>query len=130
MAQEPGRKKSPDQLRAEIARSRELVERDLRGLRSELDIPRKIRKSFRSQTGIWIAAAAVLGVALAIRSTRKREVYVHAKTGHKTKTRLLEAGFVLGALRIAATFLKPMVVKFVTQKMRDYAGSSPSAKKG
>ena len=129
MAKEPGRKKSPDQLRAEIARSRELVERDLRGLRSELDIPRKIRRSFRNQTGIWIAAAVVLGVVLAIRSTRKKKVYVQAKTEHKTKTRLLEAGFVLGALRIAATFLKPVVVKFVTQKVRDYAGRAHSARK-
>lgn len=130
MAQEPGRKKSPDQLKAEIARSRELVERDLRGLRFELDIPRKIRRSFRNQTAAWIAVAAVLGITLAIHATRKRKIYVQPKIGPKTKTRLIEAGFVLGALRIAATFLRPRVVKFVTQKMRDYAGSSPSAKKG
>ena len=70
MAKEPGRKKSPNQLKAEIARSRDLLEGDLRALRSELDIPGKIRRSFRNQTGIWIGAAAVLGVALAIRSTR------------------------------------------------------------
>ena len=129
MAKEPGRKKSPEQLRAEIARSRELVERDLRVVRAELDIPRKIRKSFRSQTGIWIAAAAVLGVVLAVRSTRKKKIYVQPPAGHKTKTRLLEAGFVLGALRIAAMFLKPVVVKFVAKKVRDYAGSSQSARK-
>lgn len=130
MAKEPGRKKSPEQLRAELARSREAVERDLRVVRSELDIPRKIRRSFRSQTGIWIAAAAVLGIVLAVRSTRKKKIYVQQPpTGHKTKTRLLEAGFVLGALRIAATLLKPVVMKFVTQKVRDYANSPPSARK-
>jgi hypothetical protein len=129
MAKEPGRKKSPEQLRAEIARSREAVERDLRVVRSELDIPRKIRRSFRSQTGIWIAAAAVLGIVLAVRSTRKKKIYVQPPAGHKTKTRLLEAGFVLGALRIAATLLKPVVMKFVTQKVRDYANSSPAARK-
>ena len=129
MAKEPGRKKSPNQLRAEIARSRELVEHDLRAVRSELDIPRKIRQSFRTQTGAWIAVAAVIGVTLAIRSTRKKKVYVDAKTGHKTRTKLLEAGFVLGVLRIAATLFKPVVVKFVTQKVRDYAASSHSARK-
>jgi hypothetical protein len=129
MAKEPGRKKSPNQLRAEIARSRELLEHDLRAVRSELDIPRKIRQSFRTQTGAWIAVVAVIGVALVIRSTRKKKIYVQAKAEHKARTKLLEAGVVLGALRIAATLLKPMVVKFVTQKVRDYAGSSHSAKK-
>ena len=129
MAQEPRRKKSPNQLRAEIARSRELVEHDLRAVRSELDIPRKIRNSFRTQTGAWIAVVAVIGVALVIRSTRKKKIYVQAKTEHKARTKLLEAGVVLGALRIAAAFLKPMVVKFVTQKVRDYANTSPSARK-
>ena len=129
MAQEPRRKKSPNQLRAEIARSRELVEHDLRAVRSELDIPRKIRNSFRTQTGAWIAVVVVIGVALVIRSTRKKKIYVQAKAEHKARTKLLEAGVVLGALRIAATILKPVVVKFVTQKVRDYAGSSHSARK-
>lgn len=129
MAQEPRRKKSPSQLSAEIARSRELVERDLRAVRAELDIPRKIRRSFQSQTGAWIAVAAIIGITLAVRATRKKRIYVEEKAGPKTKTRLLEAGFALGALRIAATFLKPMVVKFVTQKMHDYADRSHSARK-
>jgi hypothetical protein len=129
MAKEPGRKKSPNQLRAEIARSRELVEHDLRAVRSELDIPRKIRQSFRTHTGAWIAVAAVIGVVLVIRTTRKKKIYVRAKAEHKARTKLLEAGVVLGALRIAATILKPVVVKFVTQKVRDYAGSSHSARK-
>jgi hypothetical protein len=101
----------------------------LRAVRSELDIPRKIRQSFRTHTGAWIAVVAVIGVALVIRSTRKRKIYVQAKAEHKARTKLLEAGVVLGALRIAATVLKPMVVKFVTQKVRDYAGSSHSARK-
>lgn len=129
MAKELGRKKSPSQLSAEIARSRESVEHDLRAVRAELDIPRKIRRSFRSQTGAWVAVAAVIGIALAVRATRRKRVYVETKAAPKTKTRLLEAGFALGALRIAATFLKPIVVKFVTHKMREYAGSSHSERK-
>src|SRR6202030_3582371 len=79
MAQEPRRKKSPNQLSAEIARSRELVERDLRAVRAELDIPRKIRRSFRTHTGAWIPVAALIGVVLVIRTTRKKKIYVRAK---------------------------------------------------
>ena len=81
MAKEFGRKKSPNELRADIDRSRELVERDLRDLRDELDIPRKIRRSFRRQTGLWIAAVAVVGILVAVQVTRKKKIYVQATSG-------------------------------------------------
>jgi hypothetical protein len=129
MAKEPRRKKSPNQLSAEIARTRDLVERDLRDLRSQLDIPRKIRRSFRRQTGVWIAAVAVVGVLIAIQSTRKKKVYVEKKGSHISKSTVLEAGFVLGALRIAATLFRPMIMKFVAKKVQGYAGRAHSAKK-
>jgi hypothetical protein len=123
MAKESGRKKSPNQLSAEIARSRELVEWDLRELRAELDIPSKIRKSFRRKPGLWIAGIVAVGVLLALRPARKRRSEVAPDKIAKTKTKLLEAGFALGALRIAATLFKPMIMKFVTQKVRDYTAS-------
>jgi len=46
-------------LREEIARSRELVSRNLGGLRYELDFPRKIRRSFQTQTVLWLAVAGL-----------------------------------------------------------------------
>jgi hypothetical protein len=129
MAKESGRKKSPNQLRTEIARSRDLIERDLRDLRAELDFPRKIRKSFQHSTGLWVAAVVVIGVALAIRPARKKKVYAEPKSERSPKGKILEAGFVLGALRIAVTLFKPVIVKFVTQKVRDYAVSAHSTSK-
>lgn len=124
MAKESRRKKSPQQLTTEIARSRDFVERDLRDLRTELDFPRKIRRSFRRSTGIWIAAVVVVGVALAVRPACKKKVYVEANKNRKAKGNIVEAGFALGALRIAATLLKPVILKFVTSKLRDYASST------
>ena len=47
MAEESGRNKSTDELRTEIARSRERVGCDLRGLHYELDFPAKLQRSFR-----------------------------------------------------------------------------------
>ena len=120
MAREPGRNNS--ELKEEIARSRVRVTRDLRGLRDELDFPRKIRKSIRRQPVPWIATAAAVGLFLVLHLTRKKKVYVDAKSASKTGTKLLEAGFVLGALRIAATLLKPVIVRFVERKMHGYAG--------
>jgi hypothetical protein len=132
MAKELGRKKSPNELRAQIDRSRELVEQDLRDLRDELDIPRKIRNSFRRQTGLWIAAVAVVGVLVAVQVTRKKKIYVQATGGvgnSKSQKKLLEAGFALGLVRLAVTLFRPMIVGFVTKKIGDYAGGASTKQK-
>ena len=62
MANEPEHDEPTEELREEIARSRERLTRDLSGLRYELDFPRKIRRSFQTQTVLWLAAAGVAGV--------------------------------------------------------------------
>jgi hypothetical protein len=129
MAEKPGRNKQPDQLKAEIARSRDLVARDVRGLRYELDIPRRIRRSFREQMPLWLGAAVVVGALLIYLPARNRKIYVDAKPGGRSKNRVLEAGFALGALRIAASLLKPMIANFVVKKMGDYASGGGPARK-
>lgn len=129
MAKESGRHNPPDELKAEIARSRDLVARDIRGLRYELDIPAKIRRSFREQTPLWIGGAIAVGALLIMLSSRKRTVYVDARTGRPSKNKLVEAGFALGALRIAASLLKPMVANFIIKKFGDYASGDRPARK-
>jgi hypothetical protein len=128
MAQEP--RKPREQIKREIDLSRDRLERDLEGLRYELDIPRRIRKSLQSQTAIWIGAAALIGLALTFLPSRKKEVYLDAKSGRPPKKHnLLEAGFLLGALKITATLLKPMLTKFIASKMRDFAASDRAPRK-
>jgi hypothetical protein len=122
MAKEPRANKTTDELKMEIARSRERVGRDFRGLRYELDFPGKVRRSLRNHTAAWIAAAVVVGTLIVVLPLRKKKVYVDLKNGTqpKSKSKLLEAGFVLGALRIAATLLKPVITSFVTKKIGGY----------
>src|SRR2546426_12638526 len=120
MAKESGRDKPADELKAEIARSRERVARDFRGLRYELDFPRKLRRSFRQQTVAWVTAIVVVGTLVVVLPLRKKKVYVDAKSGRKTKRNLLEAGFALGVLKIAASLLRPAITSFVTKKMLGY----------
>jgi len=115
-------------LKTEIARSRERVERDLRGLRYELDFRRKIKRSFQHQTVAWITAAAVVGTLLVLLPARKKKIYIDTKTGDKRKKQMLEAGFFLGALKIAATLLKPAITTFLRKKISGYVGTSRSAK--
>jgi hypothetical protein len=129
MAKEPGDNDSADKLREEIAQSRQLVARNVRGVRGELDFPRKIRRSFQRQPAGWIVGAIAIGLVLTAVSTRKKKVYVEARSGRKTKSKLLEAGFALGALRIAATLLKPFIVSFVTRKVGGFGDHSQPARK-
>ena len=124
MAEKSGHDKPIDELRAEIARSRERVGRDLRGLRYELDFPAKLRRSFREQTVSWITAAAAVGALIAFAPMRKKKIYVDAKSGRKTRRKLVETGFALGALKIAASLVRPVIVEFVKNRLIGFAGQS------
>lgn len=114
-------------IKSDIALSRERVARELSGLRYELDFPRKLKSSFRHQPAIWIGALVVVGLILAVAPARRKKVYVHDGSGRKQKRAggesLLEAGALVGALKFAATLLRPVVVNFLTTKMRGYASS-------
>ena len=122
MAEKSGHNESTDELRAEIDRSRERVARDLRSVHYELDFPAKLRRSFREQTVSWVAAAAAVGALIAFAPMRKKKIYVDAKSGRKTKRKLIETGFALGALKIAVTLVRPIIVDLVKNRLTDFAG--------
>jgi hypothetical protein len=129
MAKEPGQEKSLHQLRQEIAHSRDRLARDLSGLRYELDFPLKFKKSFQRQTVIWITAAIGVGVVFAVMPARTKKVYVKGKTngkgkGEEQKKGLIGAGLAVGALRLAATLLKPVLMKYATDRMGSYAAGA------
>jgi len=128
MAQEPGQEKSLHELRQEAAHSRDRLGRDLSGLRYELDFPLKFKKSFQRQTLLWIGAAIVVGVIFAVMPAREKKVYVRGngkpgrkKKGEEQKKGLIGAGLAMGALRVAATMLKPALMKYATDRMGSYA---------
>jgi len=129
MAKNSGHNKSATELIDEIERSRQRVTRNLASLRDELDLPRRIQRSFRRQPAVWIVTAVALGLALSAISMRKKKVYVRAKGGAKSKNQLLEAGFLLGALKIAATIFKPVIIPFLQQKVSQFSGRSGAATK-
>src|SRR5437762_11576703 len=122
MAEKSGHNKSIDELTAEIGQSRERVARDLRGLEYEFDFPAKFRRSFREQTVSWLSAAAAVGALIALAPMRKKKIYVDAKSGRKTKRKLIETGFALGALKIAVTLVRPIIVDLVKNRLADFAG--------
>ena len=112
--------KSAKELREEITRSREDVESRLSRVREEADIPRKIRRSVQREPVPWIVGAIALGLIVTAVITRKRKVYVTPKGATKSKSGLLEAGFLLGVARILAGFAKPVVVSFIEKQLRSH----------
>ena len=115
-------------IKSDIALSRDRMARELSGLRYELDIPRKIKNSFRDQTTIWVGALAAVGLLIAIAPARKRKVYVRAKDNSKENGKgLLEAGALVGVMKFAATLLRPALVKFVTSRITGYSRTRSQA---
>ena len=127
MAEKSSGNKSIDELRAEIAGSRERVGRDLRGLQHELDFPAKFRRSFQKQTVSWVAAAAAVGVLIVLAPMRRKKIYVNAKSGRKSKEKLVETGFALGALKIAASLIRPAIMGLVKKRLSPVAGQKRSS---
>jgi hypothetical protein len=121
--------KSAKELREEIARSREDVERRLNRVREEADIPRKIRRSVQREPVPWIVGAIAVGLIVTAVVTRKRRVYVTPKGATKSKSALLEAGFLLGVARILAGFAKPVVVNFLEKQLGSHGASERANKK-
>ena len=113
MAEKSERNKSTDELSADVARSRERVGRELRGLHYELDFPAKLRRSFHEHTTCWLTTAAAVGVLIVLLPMRKKKIYVGAESGRKTKNKLAETGFALGALNIGASLIRPAIVELV-----------------
>ena len=128
MAKKSGNK-SDAELKLQINRSREDLALRLNRVREEADLPRKIRRSVRQEPVPWIIGAIAVGLLVTAVVTRKKKVYVDAKGAPKSK-HLLEAGFVLGALRIAAALLKPVVMNFVEKKFGSYSSHGRSGPKG
>lgn len=136
MAQERKREKSIEELRQEIAHSRDHLARDLEGLGYELDFPLKFRKSFQRNAWSWISATILTGVVVTARSLpQKKIIYASdSKTGQKAKGEeqkkgLLQAGLVMGGMRFLATLVRPFVVTFVRQKLGGYMSGAGARQK-
>ena len=124
MAEKP---ESINELKLEIADSRERLTRELRGLRYELDLPAKFRSSFRKQTGSWISAAAAVGALMALAPMRKKKIYVDARGRRKRDKKLMETGIALAATKLVTNLARPLIMEFV--KNRFFYSGEPSRRK-
>ena len=101
-------------------------------MRYELDFPLKFRKSFQRHTTLWISAVVLTGVVMTARATTKKKIVYAGKGGEKKKGEeqkkgMLLAGLTMGALRFAATLLRPVAISYVTRRFGGHV--PPSAEK-
>ena len=115
---------SINELKSEIAGSRERLTRELQGLRYELDFPAKFRRSFRKQTVSWISAAAAVGALIALAPMRKKKVYVNARNRRKGDKKLMQTGLTLAAIKLVGNLTRPVIMEFV--KNRFFYSGEPS----
>lgn len=130
MAEKPGSNESPIELRQKIADSRELVVRDMGGLRYELDFARKFKQAFQRNTVVWVGAALAVGLLVALLRARPRKIYVNA-AGRKVRSpekSLLESGALLGVLKLGFSLVQPMVLSYLAKKLKK-DGRSGSARR-
>ena len=113
-----------NELKTEIAGSRERLSRELQGLRYELDFPAKFRRSFRKQTVSWISAAAAVGALIALAPMRKKKVYVDARSRRKGDKKLMQTGLAMAAIMLVGNLARPLVMEFV--KNRFFYSGEPS----
>ena len=125
MAEKP---ESINELKLEIADSRERLVRELRGLRYELDLPAKFRKSFRKQTGSWISTAAAVGALIALAPMRKKKIYVDTRGRRKQNKKLMETGIALAAMKLVTNLARPVIMEFVKNRFF-YSGGQQRGKK-
>lgn len=118
MAEKTGSDKTPVELWKKISRSRELVVRDMDGLRYEFNFPLKFRKAFQRHTVVWVGAALAVGLLIALLRARPQKIYVGAggkKMRSPDKT-LLQSGALIGLLKVGMTLLQPMIVSHFAKK--------------
>ncbi len=129
MDKEPGKDRSLAEIKQRIERSRYDLGRDLSGLRYELDIPLRVKKSFQRNTVLWVAGAVVFGLMFTAGPRRKKKIYVDARGRKKAKETIVEAGLLLTATKFAGSVLKPIIVSYAMQKMRAFSDGSRSKSK-
>ena len=118
MAKKSGSGETPVELRQKIARSRELVVRDMGGLRYELNFPLKFKKAFQRNTIAWVGGALAVGLLIALLRARPQKVYLGgaSKKVRSPNKSLLESGVLLGALKLGISLVQPMVVSYFAKK--------------
>lgn len=108
------------ELIAELARARARLTDSTLALRRDLDFPTRAKKAFKKSPLPWIGGAVLVGLIIARLPGKKTKVVVTRKSKEPVAETAGKAGLILGALKIAFDFARPMLLNWATQRFSDY----------
>lgn len=108
------------ELIAELARARARLTDSTLALRRDLDFPTRAKKAFKKSPLPWIGGAVLVGLIIARLPGKKTKVVVPRKSKEPVAETAGKAGLILGALKIAFDFARPMLLNWATQRFSDY----------
>lgn len=107
------------QLIAELEEARAGIARSARGLKGSMNVGTHLKQAVSRQKTLWIGGALISGWLLTKLPGRKKKEapkFIYAKAKEPDSK-----GFLLAALGLAGTLLRPVITSFVTQKLADLA---------
>jgi len=108
---------------AELSRARANLSRHADGMRGKSDFSGRVKSGFNENRFAWMGGAAIVGLALAKLPPRTKKVPLNPKDREKL-ARLQGSGMVVGGIKLALDFAKPLLLAWATKRMGDVARSS------
>lgn len=118
MAQDPRK----SELVAALAEARRGISSNARGLGDDLNVVRRIETAFQRHRIVWLAGASLLGFMVArLPAGRKKVVVVRKGPKAETGEKVVKAGLLVTALKIAFDLARPALTKWVASRVAAYA---------
>lgn len=114
----------------ELALSRETIATSFHGLRRDLNVKRRMERSISQNKLAWAGGASAVGFALA-KLTGRRKAPSGKGTVRRAKDsdkKVVEAGLLITALKIAFDLLRPALTKWLTRWVTEYAAQRFASK--
>src|SRR5258708_5997652 len=105
---------------AELERARAGIARNFTALRSDLNVPRRVKSTVRNHKTAFIGGAALLGLLVSKLPARRKKIYVDRKSKGVVKE-VEKAGLGLMLLQLALKAAKPALMGLATQKLGEFA---------
>lgn len=102
------------ELSRELADSRARLSYHGAMLAERANVPRRLKQSVQRKPYAWVAAASVLGLAIAAIRPRKR---VEVRTVFSKKEKPGKAAVIFGAAKVALDVFKPALTAFLKKKV-------------
>ncbi|MEA3212470.1 MAG: hypothetical protein QOE70_5527 [Chthoniobacter sp.] len=108
----------------ELERARENLAANLHGLRRDFRIVHRVKTGFERYRFVWLGGAIVLGLLLARLPGRKKKVTVERRgRREKGENAVIKTGLFLGALKFAFDVARPVLTRWLTRRVSEYAQS-------